>query len=474
MEKLIPVILAGGSGSRLWPASRQQQPKQFIKLPDNLSLIQHTLKRSLEFTQTEILTVTNRDYFFMTKDAYEGVCPDSITQSFILEPFGRNSAAAIALAAAYIKKRHGKDSVMLVLTADHIIEDMNAFKSAVTSAYQLAHRQKLVTFGIQPKSPETGFGYIEADGNTVKKFVEKPDLQTAKNISNGNFYWNSGMFCMHACTLLSEMQATAPDIVEDMLTCHEGMEITQSSSIIQSEVPAKLFENVRSTSIDYAVFEKSKRVAVVPCDIDRSDVGSWKEFGSLMPEDEHGNHLYGQTLLEDTTDCIIHGHSKLITTIGLDNLIIADSEDAILIADKTKAQSVKNIVSELKKRNHPAATEFPTVDRPWGSYTTLVEGDGYKVKRIHVKPGGKLSLQSHKFRSEHWVVAQGHARVTNGDKILDMTPNQSTYIPVGNIHRLENTGNTTLVLIEVQCGSYLGEDDIIRYEDTYGRAVCNQ
>ena len=464
-KTMLPVILAGGVGSRLWPLSREAHPKPFIKLNDGQSLIQKTCLRAVGIDGVEeIVTVTNRELFFYYQDEYEEVLEDEVRHSFLLEPFGRNSSAAVALAAHYAQEKYGDDCILLILPADHLINDQVSFISAVQEATALASEGKLVTFGIQPDSPKTGYGYIEADGQIVKRFVEKPDLKTAKQyLLSGNYLWNSGMFCMSAGSILEEMQGLCPDILANTLSSFRSADRSERANWSWIEIGAQSFEGVRDISIDYAVFEQSNKVAVVPCNIGWSDIGSWVEFGVLHPRDEANNHIFGDPVLEDVTNCIVHSESRLIAGLGLSDLVIADTADALLIAHKNHVQDVRKIVDKLKHNNNPSYQLFPTVHRPWGTYTVLLEGVSFKLKRLKVKPGAALSLQSHKHRSEHWVVVSGIAKVTNGDEVLKLEHDQSTYIPLGNKHRLENPGDEMLTLIEVQCGDYLGEDDIVRY-----------
>ena len=468
---ILPVILSGGAGTRLWPISREAYPKPFIKLPDGESLIQKCYVRARNIADyDEILTVTNRDFFFLSKDEFEKTGTLVSTNTFLLEPAGRNSAAAIASAAHYARKVHGADCIMLVMPADHIIRDIEAFAEAVRQAEKLAFQGKLVTFGIKPSTPEVGYGYILADGNKVEKFVEKPDKENAERyIRDGNYFWNSGMFCMRVGSFLEEIDTLAPDIAAQTARAVAGVKQSFADNWQQLEIQRADFENIKSISVDYAVFEKSQNVAIVPCDIGWSDIGSWNELGALYPNDACQNNAEGNVICKETNNCIVLGGKRLIATLGVKDLIISDSADALLVAHKDHAQGVRNIVDELKSRNHSAYREFPMVYRPWGNYTVLQEGVGFKLKRIEVKPNSQLSLQSHKYRSEHWVVVSGRALVINGEKKIELQPNQSTYIPLGNKHRLENLGTETLVIIEVQCGEYLGEDDIVRYEDSYGR-----
>lgn len=472
---LLPVILAGGVGSRLWPLSREAHPKPFITLNDGKSLIQKTYQRAAELPNIkEIVTVTNRELFFYTKDEYDAIDDGKLWRSFILEPFGRNSSAAIALAARYAQTRYGDDCILLILPADHLIDDQATLTEAVQQACTLASQDKLVTFGIEPSGPKTGYGYIEADGTNVKRFVEKPNLETATSyLASGNYYWNSGMFCMKAGSILKEMEALCPDVAESTLASFDDADRSEGENWSQLAIRPESFKPVKDISIDYAVFEPSNNVAVVPCNIGWSDIGSWLEFGELQEKDDANNHCFGDTLLENVTNCIIHSESKLIAGLGLDNLVIADTADALLIAHKDQAQNVRKIVSKLKENKHPCYKMFPTVHRPWGTFTTLLEGAGFKLKKIEVKPGCALSLQSHQHRSEHWVVVSGTAKVTNGEHLIELKHNESTYIEAGHKHRLENASDESLVVVEVQCGAYLSEDDIVRYDDVYGRSEHN-
>lgn len=466
-SKVVPVVLAGGVGSRLWPLSRELHPKPFIELDDGQSLIQKTYIRALGLERLEeIITVTNRDLYFYTKDQYLDVSVNSLQHSFFLEPFGRNSTAAVALAAYYARIEHGDDCVLLILPADHLIDKQMAFIEAVTQAIEFAAQGKLVTFGIKPDAPKTGFGYIEAEGFEVKRFVEKPDLEKArKYVSSGKFFWNSGMFCMRADVILEEMAFSCPDIVAHTTASFDNAAFSKGKGWQQYEISSADFAQVREVSIDYAVFEKSNNVAVIPCDIGWSDIGSWNEFGALYPLDQAGNNVTGNVVLEDVKDCIIHSENRLVAALGLEAMIVADTPDALLIAPKDRAQEVRSIVSVLKKRKDSTFQLFPTIHRPWGNYTVLLEGTGFKLKRIELKPGAALSLQSHKYRSEHWVVIDGIAKITNENNILKCRHDQSVYIPAGNKHRLENPGTTLLTLIEVQCGDYLREDDIVIHQD---------
>ena len=473
--KLIPTILCGGAGSRLWPVSREQHPKPFIRLADGQSLLQKAFLRGAQLPGVvEVLTVTNRELFFKTEDEFREVNAGGVATSFILEPFGRNTAPAIVAAALQVAKTHGDDAIMLILAADHLIADQSAFEQAVLKATELAALGKLVTFGIQPEAPETGYGYIEADGNTVLRFVEKPSLEKAQEyLASGCFLWSSGMFCFSAGSLLREMEKYHPQIVADMRVCLAQSRASEGKGFVQVKLDPETFASVPEDSIDYAVMEKSDQVAVVPCNIGWSDIGSWSALGDLDLADANGNRVQGEAMLHATHNCTIQNsdqsNGRLIATVGVKNLIIIDTPDAVLIADKSCAQDVKHIYAQLKLNGHEAHKLHRTVHRPWGAYTVLEEGIGFKIKRIEVKPGAKISLQMHHHRSEHWVVVSGIAKAINGESELIVNTNESTYIPAGNRHRLENPGPQTLVMIEVQSGAYVGEDDIERFEDSYGR-----
>ena len=414
------MILSGGVGSRLWPLSREASPKPFIKLPDGESLLQKTYERAatLALNSCEIITVTNRELFFRTKDEFEKINlkePGKNKQNtFILEPVGRNSAAAIATAAHYALDEYGPGCLVLVMPADHLVEDMEAFKQAVDQAEELASKGKMVTFGVKPRSPETGYGYILAYGTRVEKFVEKPDLKTAEDyLASGRYLWNSGMFCMGAGRFLEELSTFAPEIGEKVSQALKKAKKSVGKDWQHYEIRTKDFAPIPSLSVDYAVFEKSKKVAVIPCDMGWSDLGLWPDLGALYPSDKQQNHVVGETLCENTHHCVIHGGERLIATLGIKNLIVADTEDALLIAHRDQAQDIRSLVDKLKSQNNAKYKEFPTVHRPWGTYRTLKEGPGFKLKSIEVKPKGRLSLQSHKKRSEHWVVVSGRALVTN-------------------------------------------------------------
>jgi len=469
--KLIPTILCGGAGSRLWPVSRELHPKPFIRLADGQSLLQKAfLRGGVLLGVSEVLTVTNRELFFKTEDEFREVNKTGLATSFILEPFGRNTAAAIAAAALHVARVHGEATLLLALPADHLISDQDAFANAVAKAMELASGGKLVTFGITPNAPETGYGYIEAEGSTVLRFVEKPSMEKAREyVESGRYLWNSGMFCFGAGAMLQEMQIHCPEILSATTACIEQSLVAQGKGFAQLELDQGTFGKVPDNSIDYAVMERSAEVAVVPCSIGWSDIGSWSTLGDLSAPDLDGNRIEGEVLLHDVKNCYIQSKQRIVGAVGVDNLVIIDTPDAILVADKARAQDVKYLYAELKIQGHDAHRLHRTVHRPWGTYTVLEEGSRFKIKRIAVKPGATLSLQMHHHRSEHWVVVSGMAKVINGDSEFLVGTNESTYIPAGHKHSLANPGVVDLVMIEVQSGEYLGEDDIVRFQDAYGR-----
>lgn len=471
---LIPVILSGGAGSRLWPVSREAYPKPFIRLADGKSLLQRTFERAARVGGVEnIVTVTNREYYFLNRDEFfaANLKPRA---TFLLEPRARNTAPAVAMAAFLAAAEHGRDAQLLVLPADHLIEDETAFVESANSAMNIARTGALVTFGIKPTRPETGYGYMEqgaemgGDGARVARFVEKPSAEKAAQfIASGKFFWNSGMFCFGAGAFLDALRACAPELYEKAKACWDA---TPQQAGDKIELDADCFGALPDISIDYAVMEKHGNVAMVKAGFDWNDIGSWKALGDLTAPDAQGNRVQGEAVLMDAHDCYIQSDSRMVAAVGVKNLVVVDTPDALLIADKAQVQEVKKVAQQLKLANHSTHLLHRTAHRPWGTYTVLEESSGYKIKRIVVKPGAVLSLQMHRHRSEHWVVLSGTATVVNGTKHYTVKPNESTFIPVGNKHRLENTGTEDLVIIEVQAGSYVGEDDIVRFEDVYGRA----
>ncbi|WP_371232171.1 mannose-1-phosphate guanylyltransferase/mannose-6-phosphate isomerase [Pseudomonas sp. QE6] len=477
---LIPVILSGGAGTRLWPVSREGQPKPFMAMPDGQSLLNKTYRRAAGLLGGDgsIVTVTNRDYYFQSKDHFQAA---RLRQRghFILEPTGRNTAPAITVAALALRAMYGDDVTMVVMPADHLIRDVETFANAVEHAVELAAQGRLVTFGVVPTTPETGFGYIETGdaldakgGSTVKRFVEKPDLDTARQfLQAGTFLWNSGMFCFTVGTFISELEKHAPQMLALAIDCQLASQPEEMGNVVQQELPHEHFCNLEDISIDYALMERSDRVAVVPATFDWSDIGSWTAMSTLVDADADNNRAAGNAIFVDSRDNYVQSEGRLIATVGVEGLIVVETADAILVARADRVQDVRKVVKQLKDSENEAYRLHRTVSRPWGTYTVLEEGSRFKIKRIVVKSGAALSLQMHHHRSEHWVVVQGMAKVTNGESVRLVNSNESTYIPAGHRHRLENPGVIDLVMIEVQSGEYLGEDDIVRFEDIYGRIV---
>ncbi|HTI46138.1 MAG TPA: mannose-1-phosphate guanylyltransferase/mannose-6-phosphate isomerase [Casimicrobiaceae bacterium] len=480
---VVPIVLSGGSGTRLWPLSREAAPKPFMPLPDGDTLLAKTARRALALPGvTRLVTVTNRDYFFHTRDVYAGLGDVlGVPADYLLEPFGRNTAPAVAIAALFAAARGPRDSVLLVLPADHLINEQRAFASAVSRAVALARDGALVTFGIAPTHPETGFGYIECGDALpdapqaptalrVQRFVEKPTLAKAREyLTAGHFLWNSGMFAFTPDAIVRAFARHAPAVLEAVKPIADAL---AAGDAAMREIDAALFAAVPDISIDYAVMERAAAagdVTVVRGSFDWSDVGSWQAVAELTQADGEGNRGRGERVAIDTRHTYVHAEDRIVATVGVENLVIVDTPDAVLVAHRDHLQRVKEVVGELKARGHEAYKLHKTVSRPWGTYTVLEEGRGFKIKRIEVRPGAALSLQLHHRRSEHWVVVQGTARVTCGDDVFDIGANQSTFIPVETRHRLENPGTEPLAIIEVQCGDYLGEDDIVRFDDRYGR-----
>ena len=483
---LHPVIMSGGAGTRLWPASRKAYPKPFLPLADNETLFDKTVQRAQQLPGAAgISVVTNESLRFLTADALARNV-SSEQARLLLEPVGKNTAAAVALAALDLQARVGRDAIMLVLPADHLIADTAAFNRAVQAAYSAAEAGWLVTFGIKPEHPETGFGYIEAATEVLEdlpsgvksqvrkaaRFVEKPDLATAQSyVESGRFFWNGGMFCFKVGVILDEFERYAPELLDTCVDASEHAGTVRAGGIDMLEYAQETFESMADISIDYAIMERSERVAVVMADIGWSDIGSWNAFADASNPDAQGNVCMGEVITVDTQNTLVRSLDRLTATVGVSDLIIVDTPDALLVAHKDHAQDVREVVSELKRRGHESHLLHQTVHRPWGTYTVLEEGERFKMKRIVVKPGAQLSLQMHHHRSEHWIVVSGMAQVTNGDRVFLLNTNESTFIPAGHMHRLENPGVIDLVMIEVQSGDYLGEDDIVRVQDTYGRCA---
>ncbi|WP_296272219.1 mannose-1-phosphate guanylyltransferase/mannose-6-phosphate isomerase [Pseudomonas sp. UBA6323] len=481
MSVLIPCIIAGGAGTRLWPVSREAMPKPFMRLADGRSLLQKTFERVAGLDDVaRLLTVINRDLLFRTLDDYRVLNRGLVGLDFLLEPTGRNTAPAIAAAALHVAHHYGEDAQLLVLPADHLIRDQAAFVAAIAQARALAEAGWLVTFGIQPDHAETGYGYIQQGeslegGYRVASFVEKPDLATAEAyLAGGRHLWNAGMFCFRVDVLLRELREHAPQVVEGVEKCLALSVPTAGKQGVQCELDAASFAEVTDISIDYALMERSPKVAVVPCDLGWSDIGSWQALRELTAADANGNQINGEVVLHNVQGCYIDSPKRLIGAVGVRDLVVVDTPDALLIADANSTQDVKYVAQELKKRGHEAYRLHRTVTRPWGTYTVLEEGARFKIKRIMVRPGESLSLQMHHHRSEHWIVVSGMARVVNGERDFLLNTNESTFIPAGHRHRLVNPGVIDLVMIEVQSGEYLGEDDIVRFNDIYGRAPVSE
>lgn len=481
--RLVPLILSGGAGTRLWPLSREAAPKPFMLLPDGETLLGKTAARARALEGAgPLVTVTNRDYYFATKDVYATLPGEAASGVYLLEPFGRNTAAAVALGALWSRANVGPDVPLLVLPADHLIRDQAAFGLAVAAAVEIAASGRLVTFGISPTHPETGFGYVEYGAalpsqgipvHEVARFVEKPAVADAMRYVTSGFYgWNSGMFCFTPRVLLDAFARYAPDVLGAVESAWNALAATSGGAML--EIDAAHFAAVPDISIDYAVMEKAAGgtpgVAAVRGSFDWSDVGSWQAVSALVTPDDSGNSGQGERVAIDTRGTYIHAEERVVAAIGVENLVIVETPDAVLVAHRDHLQRVKDVVGELKARGHESYKLHKTVARPWGAYTVLQEGLNFKIKRIEVKPGAALSLQLHRQRSEHWVVVRGTARVTRDKSVFLVEHNESTYIPVGVRHRLENPGSDPLIMIEVQCGDYVGEDDIVRFDDHYGRA----
>ena len=467
-----PVILAGGSGTRLWPLSRKNFPKQFLCLQGESSLLQQTMQRALTLPHAKTLVVSNEAHYFLCQEQLQAFAAQT---TYLLEPCARNTAPAIAGAAHYIAALAGRDAVMLILPSDHWIADDSAWRAAMLQGIEFAATEEaLVTFGIKPTGPKTGYGYIEAANAltanvlAVGSFREKPSAEAAEAfITSGNYYWNSGMFVCRAGTYLDELKQHAPDIFN-----HSEQAVARAYHHQDYlRLDAEAFALCRNESIDYAVMEKTDKAAVIPVNMQWSDLGCWSAVAEANQLDANGNALHGKVIAKDSHNCLISSDDTLVTTLGINDQIIVVTADAVLVADKRYSQQVKDIVNALGKEHGQLAHEHQRAARPWGHYEVLAEGPTFKVKRLMVKPGAKLSLQMHQHRAEHWVVVSGEAEVVNDAQVMRLTVNQSTYIPKNTRHRLSNPGSEPLYVIEVQSGSYLGEDDITRFDDIYHRQV---
>lgn len=461
---ILPVIMVGGTGSRLWPLSRELYPKQFLSLQGSDSMLQTTVKRLQDFEHIPPLFICNEEHRFIVSEqlrlinqAYNGV---------ILEPVGRNTAPAVALAALHAVHNH-QDPLLLVLAADHVIADVPAFHQAITSAKPFAQEGKLVTFGIEPTHAETGYGYIQVtNGNDISAFVEKPTAQLAQAyLDSGAYYWNSGMFLFRASVYLEELKKFQPEIYT---YCEKALQL-KKTSYDYIWLDKEAFNACPVDSIDYAVMEKTANAVMVPLKAGWNDIGSWSALWDNNEKNEQGNVQQGDVISLDTNNCFIRSDEKLVVTIGIDDVVVINTQDAVLVASKDKVQDVKKVVDLLKQQGRSEVKVHREVCRPWGKFDLIDQGERYQVKRITVNPGEKLSSQMHHHRAEHWVIVSGTAKVTNGDSTYLLSENQSTYIPIGVVHSLENPGKVPLEIIEIQSGSYLGEDDIVRFEDRYGR-----
>jgi mannose-1-phosphate guanylyltransferase/mannose-6-phosphate isomerase len=468
---LVPVILSGGAGTRLWPLSRELYPKQLLPLMGEHTMLQDTARRLEGLDAAPPVVVCNDAHRFLVAEQLRkiGITPRAI----VLEPFGRNTAPAIALAALAALKKAAKDEdpVLLVLPADHVIRDVAAFQAAANTARTAAEEGKLVTFGIVPRTPETGYGYIRRGESLgavqrIAQFVEKPSLTRAQAfIASGDHYWNSGMFVFRARRYLEELGKFASEMAK---ICREAFDAAKAD-LDFTRIDSKIFETCPSDSIDYAVMEKTADAVVVPLDAGWSDVGSWASLHAASDADADGNVARGDVVSEDSSNCYLYSESRLVAAVGLKDHVVVETKDAVLVAPKDRVQDVKALVSRIKGAGRYETSLHREVFRPWGSYDSLENGQRFQVKRLSVKPGAELSLQLHHHRAEHWVVVSGTARITRGEEVFLLEENQSTYIPVGVKHRIENPGKIPLQIIEVQSGSYLGEDDIVRFEDRYGR-----
>ena len=466
---VVPVILSGGAGTRLWPLSREMYPKQLLALTGENTMLQDTALRLAPIAGARPpIVVCNEAHRFAVAEQLRALNIEPA--AILLEPAGRNTAPAVALAALKAQEMD-PDAVMVVAPADHVIRDAQAFRQAAEVAAELARAGKLVTFGIVAHAPETGYGYIRrGDGRgpsyPVDKFIEKPPLDVATQfVASGDYYWNSGMFVFTASRYLKELGTFAPDILAASIAAYGAAK----SDLDFVRIDKKAFEACRSESIDYAVMEKTKDAVVLPLDAGWSDVGSWSSLFDALPANEDGNVLRGDVLVHDTQDCFVHATSRLVAAVGMENHVIVETKDAVLVAPKDRVQDVKELVAALKKAKRSETAWHREVFRPWGSYDSVDDGERFQVKRLAVNPGAMLALQMHHHRAEHWIVVQGTARVTCDDKTFLLSENESTFVPIGARHRIENPGKVPLHIIEVRSGTYLEEDDVVRFEDKYGR-----
>lgn len=469
--KLYPVILSGGAGTRLWPLSRSSRPKQLLALAGDHTMIQATVLRAAVPDTAAPIIVCSEDHRFIVAEQMREI--DIVPTAIVLEPMGRNTAPAAAI-AALIVAAEDPEGVVLLMPSDHVVREEDAFRTALQSAAAAARKGLIVSFGIEPTGPETGYGYIQRgaaipglDGVfRTRRFAEKPDFETAREfIKDGSYSWNSGMFIFRADVLLAELGRFDPSLVA---YCREALETSEGGSDF-TRLGAAAFAQATNISVDYALMEKTDKAAVVPCALGWSDVGAWSSLWDIKERDAAGNAFQGDVYSHDTQNSFVHSEKGLTVLVGVHDLVVVVTEDAVLVSDRARSQDVKVIVDNLKSAKRKEASEHKIVERPWGTYQSIDEGGGFQVKEIVVKPGGRLSLQMHYKRAEHWIVVQGSARVTRDNEVFTLSENEATYIPLGAKHRLENLGAAPLRLIEVQCGAYLGEDDIVRFDDMYGR-----
>lgn len=489
---VVPVIISGGSGSRLWPLSRDSHPKPFIKLPDGINLLQKTFNRCVQIPDiSEIVVVTKQDLLLHTHSEYLAT-KGKVKNSYILESISRGTGPAIAAAALAINKTHHENTILIILPADHLIQSDDEFTKTIKKAIVLAKNHSIVTIGIKPSSPETGYGYLELnksqlhtsyydDQNNlqsiscweVNKFSEKPELEVAKRyVTSGNYLWNSGIFVFSIKAILQELQQVAPDIYSTVNSCISNSEYKHTKDYGYLTLNSDFFSLAPEISIDYGVIEKSTNVLTLAAEFQWNDIGSWSSMSELTEADDKGNRVHGKGRFHEARDCYIYSKKRFISAVGVENLAIIDTEDALLVLNKNSAQAVKELVHELKSEGDEIVKFHHEVHRPWGMFNVVAENNGFKVKLITVKPGASLSLQMHYHRSEHWIVVSGTAWVTKGQQQFEIRKNESTYILPGEKHRLTNLGTTDLVLVEVQCGDKLDEDDIVRFADDYGRVTA--
>ncbi|HBS5870279.1 TPA: mannose-1-phosphate guanylyltransferase/mannose-6-phosphate isomerase [Klebsiella aerogenes] len=470
---ILPVIMAGGTGSRLWPMSRELYPKQFLRLHGELSMLQETITRLDGLETKEPIVICNEQHRFLVAEQLRQI--EKLSNNIILEPIGRNTAPAIALAALHAVA-HDDDPLLLVLAADHVIENNEAFQAAINSAVVYANQGKLVTFGIVPTGPETGYGYIQRGSEEhfdkhvaydVKRFVEKPNLPTAQEyLDSSEYYWNSGMFMFRASRFLQELDEFRPDILS---SCKQAMQTVHTDSLRDFiRVDKDAFSACPDESVDYAVMEKTRSASVVPLDAGWNDVGSWSALWEVNDKDGKGNSLSGDVFVHDSSNCYINSEEQLVAAVGVNNLVVVSTKDAVLVIDKSQVQDVKRVVEHLKMTSRREYRIHRESYSPWGHSDKVVNTTKYHINKVTVKPGGKFSLQMHHHRAEHWIILSGTAKITLNDREFLLTENQSTFIPAGSTHMLENPGKIALEILEIQSGSYLGEDDIVRLKDHYG------